>query len=116
MCVDVVHGSQAVEDKTFGMKNKKGAKGQQKVQQVKQSIDATAAKGQGYASPFSYSNSVAASVRAAPMYTQSQSELRVHLPVNLWHSSGHHGSYSHIFLPRLEGSNDCGIHNTISLN
>jgi hypothetical protein len=41
-------GVQAVEDKTFGMKNKKGAKGQQKVQQVKQSMEATAARAQGY--------------------------------------------------------------------
>lgn len=41
-------GVQAVEDKTFGMKNKKGAKGQQKVQQVKQSMEATAARASGY--------------------------------------------------------------------
>lgn len=40
---------QAVEDKTFGLKNKKGAKGQKIVQQVKQSIDATAAKKSGCA-------------------------------------------------------------------
>jgi hypothetical protein len=48
---EAVVGLQAVEDKTFGMKNKKGAKGQQKVAQVKQSIEATAAKAQGYAPP-----------------------------------------------------------------
>lgn len=40
---------QAVEDKTFGLKNKKGAKGQKFVQQVQQSIDATAAKKSGCA-------------------------------------------------------------------
>lgn len=40
---------QAVEDKTFGMKNKKGAKGQKYVNQVKQSIDASASKGAGCA-------------------------------------------------------------------
>jgi hypothetical protein len=37
---------QAVEDKTFGMKNKKGAKGQKYVQQLKTSMDAAATKGQ----------------------------------------------------------------------
>lgn len=31
------------------MKNKKGAKGQQKIEQVKKSMAATAARGQGYA-------------------------------------------------------------------
>jgi hypothetical protein len=36
---------QALEDKTFGIKNKKGAKGQKYVQQVKQSMEATANKG-----------------------------------------------------------------------
>jgi hypothetical protein len=44
-----LHHSQAIEDKTFGMKNKKGAKGQQKIQQVKQSMEATAARAQGCA-------------------------------------------------------------------
>jgi hypothetical protein len=37
---------QTVEEKTFGMKNKKGAKGQKYVQQVAQSVNATANKGQ----------------------------------------------------------------------
>ena len=40
-----------MEDKTFGMKNKKGAKGQQKVQQVKQSMEATAARAAGCVPP-----------------------------------------------------------------
>jgi hypothetical protein len=40
---------QAVEDKTFGMKNKKGGKGQKYVQQLKSSMDANATRGQ-YAS------------------------------------------------------------------